>query len=70
MTASQRRVIACSATTFAPVPLKTGKASACDPKWSLTASASLAVVASSPYATSCPAFARAIASITSGCTEA
>ncbi len=34
ITASQRSVIACSATTFAPVPLKTGYADASLPKCS------------------------------------
>ena len=47
-TASQRLVIACSATTLAPVPLNTGNTSAAGPKCDRMASVSSAVVSSSP----------------------
>ncbi len=66
ITAPQRGSIERRPVTFAPVPLKTGNASAPRPKCSPTTSCSRAVYASPPYATWCPPFAAAMASSTSG----
>ena len=43
ITDSQRLVIDCRLMTLAPVPLKTGKTSACSPKWPRKTSCSRAV---------------------------
>ncbi len=48
ITAPQRSVRACRAVTFAPVPLKTGKASAYGPKWLRMIFCRCSVYSSSP----------------------
>ena len=59
-----------SATTFAPVPLKTGYASARSPNAAFTTSCSRSVTESSPYEISWPSLAAASAASTPGCTPA
>ena len=50
ITAPQPGSIDCSAVTFAPVPLKTGKTSTGFPKWPANTSRSRPVTVSAPYA--------------------
>ncbi len=69
-TPPQRGDSAVSDTTFAPVPLSTGNASAPAPNTSRTRASSRAVHGSSPYATAYPSFAAATAARTSGCAGA
>ena len=68
--ASYGRVSACSATTFAPVPLNTSAARASSPKCVRNSSPTRAVQSSPPYETAWPVLAAAIASSTSGRTPA
>ncbi|KRB75172.1 hypothetical protein ASE03_14150 [Kitasatospora sp. Root187] len=70
ITAPQRGSRACRATTLAPVPLKTGYASARSPKCLRNTSWRCSVYWSSPYATWCPPLATARAARISGCTPA
>ncbi len=70
MTAPQRGMSAVRASTFAPVPLKTGKTSACSPNSARTTSVRRAVYWSSPYEIWWPPFASVRAASTSGCAPA
>jgi len=70
ITAPQRGMSAVSASTFAPVPLKTGNTSAWSPNSAFTTSVRRAVYWSSPYEIWWPPLASAMAASTSGCTPA